>query len=132
MKTVSSAVAVSTVLLCLFGCNPFEPDQSVILGVTKLDAPASIAAGASFAVTLTVQTGGCTSFDRIEVQKTSSSVRLVPWGKDARVGHKDIMCPDVIYDTPHTLQFNPPFDNPFQVYVEQGRLAPLTASVRIL
>lgn len=130
MKSAWFALSVLAVTVPL-GCNPFETDQSVILAVSKLDAPATASASAPFTVTLTVTTGGCTTFDRIEVQRLTSGARLIPWGTDASVGHRDIACPSVIFDTPHSIQFEPPFANPFQLYVEQGTLAPLMATVQV-
>jgi hypothetical protein len=130
MKTVLSVVVTSG-LVALAGCNVFDPDQSVILGVPKIDAPATVAAGSPFTVGVTVQTGGCRSFDRIDVQKFDAGVRLVPWGKDASAGRKDISCPAYILEELHSVQIDPPFSDPYQVVVEQGRLAPVVATIDI-
>lgn len=130
MKTVL-CVGVVAGLVALSGCNISDPDQSVILPVTTLDAPSTVAATNPINVTLTVQTGGCTGFDRIEVQKSEASARIVPWGTNASLGRKDISCPtDVRYET-HEVRIDPPFANPYQIIVEQGRMAPATATVQV-
>lgn len=131
MKAIWSVTCVVALLTSPIGCNPFAPDQSVILGVTKLEAPATVAAASPLTVTLTVQTGGCTSFDRIDVQKMPGGVRIVPWGTDSRIGNKGVLCPANIEYEPHPLQIDPPFVNPFHIVVEQGRLAPVTAVVDV-
>lgn len=131
MKTVSLMTFVTASLVAPVGCNPFSPDQTKILTASRLEAPATTSANAPFNVIVTVTTGGCVSFDRIEVQKISAVARLIPWGKDAAVGHRDISCPANVTDTPHTIQLDPPFSNPFQVVVEQGANPPLTATVQV-
>jgi hypothetical protein len=82
-------------------------------------------------MTLTVQVGGCTSFDRIEVQKVLGGARLIPWGTNTAIGHKDIACPGDIRYEPHPVQVDPPYVDPFNITVEQGELAPVTAVVRV-
>jgi len=131
MKTLSSVLLLSGIVLA--GCNPFEakPDQSVILSVPKIDAPASVPAGASFTVTLTVQTGGCRAFSRLAVEKFTTGIHVVPLGTDASIGHKDITCPDILVEESHAIQVDPPFSGPFQVYVDQGRLGPLVATIQV-
>lgn len=130
MKTALSVVVASG-LVALAGCNIFDPDQSVILPVTTLDAPATVAATEPITVQLTLQTGGCISFDRIDVQKMNDGARIVPWGTDPRKGNKNILClADVKYE-PHTVQVSPPFVNPYHIVVEQGSRAPLTATVQV-
>ena len=130
MKTVLSVVLVSG-LVAVTGCNIFDPDQSVILSVPKIDAPATVSTGSSFTVTITVQTGGCKSFDRLEVEKSNTGVHVVPWGTDAAIGSKGISCPQDIREEPHAIQIDPPFSGPYQVFVDQGRLAPVVATIQV-
>jgi len=130
MKTVLSVVLVSGVV-ALTGCDVLAPDQSIILSVPKIDAPATVSAGSSFTVTLTIQTGGCRSFSHVDVQKFDTGLHVVPWGTDASIGHKGISCPANIVDEPHAIQIDPPFSGPYQVFVDQGRLAPVTATVQV-
>jgi len=132
---VRNVLLVSALGSLVFGpmaCSSLlSPDQSVILGVSKLEAPASIAAGSPLTVVLTVTTGGCTSFDRIEVTRDASGASFTAWGTNAAKGRKNIACPAFIVDTPHPYQLDPPFNNPFAVQVQRGRLGPLTATVQV-
>ena len=124
--------------LCVVGaipfsiaCNPFAPDQSVVLGVSKLDAPATVSPGSPLTVVLTVTTGGCKTFDHIEVERTASLASLTVWGRDGAKGAKNVACPAYIVDTPHSYQLNPPFQSPFTVQVDRGRVSPLIAVVNV-
>lgn len=40
-------------------------------------------------------------------------------------------CPDILVDTPHSYDLKQPFQGPFTVEVERGRLSPLTATVQV-
>jgi hypothetical protein len=112
-------------------CNPFAPSQAVILSATTIDAPTTVTPGATFPVTLTVQTGGCLSFVRIDVRSNTTGVTLIPWGMDATVGHKDVACPSIVRYESHAVQLKAGTSDPYSVDVDQGRLAPLHATVRV-
>ena len=131
MKTFLFVVAVAGLVTMPLACNPFAPDQSVELSVTKLDAPATISSGNPLTVVLTVTTGGCVSFDRITVERNASGASMTAWGRDAAKGDKNVMCPQNIVSEPHSYQFDPPFQNPFTVQVSRGRLSPLIATVQV-
>jgi hypothetical protein len=129
MKTVSSVLLCSGLLLGS-ACNPLEPGQPVVLGVSKLDAPTTVAAGSTLTVVLTVETGGCVSFDRIEVTRDASGANLTAWGVDIS-NRRGTVCPDILIETPHRYDFKPPFQSPFTIQVQRGRLSPLTATVQV-
>lgn len=131
MKKVLSATLLAALSFSAGGCNPFEPDQSVQLGVSALDAPSSVNAGTAFNIVLTVQTGGCLSFDRIDVVRAETSVSFTVWGKDASKGRSGITCPQILRLEPHTYEVKPPYSGPFSVFVDRGRLSPLTATVQV-
>jgi hypothetical protein len=120
---------------CLFGaavaCNPFAPDQSVVLAVEKIDAPATSPVGSPLTVVLTVTIGMCESFDRLEARSDVSGASLTPWGVNATIGNKDIFCPTIIKSESHSYQFKPSARGSFQITVDQGRLPPLTATVQV-
>jgi len=111
--------------------NPFDTDQSVRLGVTQLDAPNTISTGGSLTVTLTVQTGGCLSFDHFEVERGASSATVTVWGEDAAKGRTGVSCTADVRFEPHSYTFDPPFQSPFTVQVDRGSLSPLTAVVQV-
>jgi hypothetical protein len=109
----------------------FDPDQSVILGVSKLDAPATVSAGSPLTVVLTVTTGGCTAFDHVEIERDASGASFTAWGIDGAKGRTDIACPQYIENTPHSYQLDPPFQSVFTITVNRGRISPLIATVQI-
>jgi hypothetical protein len=114
------------------GCrNPFSPSRSVILNVSEISAPASVAAGAPISVVLTVMTGGCVSFDHIETHSDASGASITAWGDDTSGGSKNVACPQDIRYEQHSLRFDPPFASTFNVWVNRGRLSPLTATVQV-
>lgn len=131
MKLVLFGVAIAAAVTVPVACNPFAPDQSVILGVSKLEAPATISAGTPLTVVVTVTTGGCTTFDHFAVERQPSVASIVAWGRDAAKGRKDVNCPLDIRLEPHTYQFDPPFQNSFTVLVYREGLDPLTATVQV-
>jgi hypothetical protein len=131
MKRALSVLLFAGLVFSAARCNPFAPDQSVELGVSQIDVPSSVTAGTSFNVVLTVQLGGCLSFDRIDVVRSDNAANLTAWGKDASKGRTDIMCPQNIVYEPHTYEVKPPFSGPFIVQVNRGRLSPLTATVQV-
>jgi len=131
LKTVLYASVCFAILGTSQGCNPFEPDQSVILDVSRLEVPATIAPANSFGAVLTVTLGGCLSFDRIDVVRSASDANVTVWGRDAAKGRSDVICPQNIISETHSLQFNPPFANTFTITVNQGRVPPLVATVNV-
>src|SRR4051812_17127895 len=103
MKPILSVATVTGLAAAFVACSGvFAPDQSIVLGVSKLDAPATISAGSSLTVVLTVTTGGCTSFDHIAIGRSASTATLTAWGIDASKGRKGIACPTYLVETPHS------------------------------
>jgi hypothetical protein len=131
MKRVLLGLAVVGLAVAPLGCNPFAPDQSVVLLVDQIDAPASISAGSPLTVVLTVFVGGCKVFDRIAVQRNASSATMIAYGRDVATG-KDMACTDDARPEPHSYRFDPPFQNSFTVQVPRERgLSPLTRTVQV-
>ncbi|HEV7839238.1 MAG TPA: hypothetical protein VGO75_14320 [Gemmatimonadaceae bacterium] len=128
-RILLEVIAIS--LAGLAACNPFAPDQSVILDVDALSAPASITPGSSLTVILSVTTGGCTIFDHIAVLRRPASVQLAAIGRNTAKGRPNVTCPDVIRVDPHSYTLSPPFESPFLVKVERATAAALTATVTI-
>lgn len=124
--------ALSLLVPAIGACfNPFA-DQSVVLGVSELSAPASVSPGNRFSVVLTVQTGGCLKFDRIvEELRDASGATLTAWGTDGSKGRNDVVCTGEVRFEPHSYELSPPFSNPFRITVSRGRVSPLQASVQV-
>jgi hypothetical protein len=132
MKRFLLGIAVVGFAAASLACdNPFATDQSLRLGVTRLDAPAAISAGSSLTVTLIVQTGGCLRFDHFEVERQASFATVTVWGEDAAKGRPGMACTADIRFEPHSYTFEPPFQSSFTVQVDRGRLSPLIAVVQV-
>jgi hypothetical protein len=101
---------------------------SVILPAVKLEAPSTITPTAMLTVNVTLSPGSCTSFDRIDIRRTASEIRLTAWG----VFHGALPCvpPQPLLET---VQLGPPFPASFMVTVvqPQGAGADLSAAVRV-
>ena len=130
MKALSW-VLVPVILSSVSGCRSiFGSDKAVILHVTELNAPATIAPGSSISVVLTVQTGGCRRFDYIDTDKSQAGANITVWGRDSGAG-RDVACPTDIRVEPHTVVFDPPFASTFVITVGRGAISPLSATVAI-
>jgi len=125
-------IVVEIIVIALAGlsaCNPFAPDQSVVLGVESLDAPATISPGAPLTVVLTVTTGGCTVFDHIAVLRRTSGAQFAAIGRNTAKGRSNYSCPTDIRSDPHSYTLEPPFQSPFTVQVNRPTSPPLMATV---
>jgi hypothetical protein len=131
MKYVLSGILVVALAAVPLACNPFAPDQSVVLEVESLDAPATISPGAQLTVVLTVTTGGCTVFDHIAVLRGPSGAQLAAMGLNTAKGKTNYSCPADIRSDPHSYTFDPPFESPFKVQVNRPTSAPLVATVLV-
>jgi hypothetical protein len=131
MRIVSLALVFLASTVGCSGYNPFAPDQSVILDVSKIDAPAAVAATNPITVVLTVTLGGCLSFDHIEVSRDASNAHIIVWGRDAAKGKTDVACPANLELRPYSYEFDPPFANTFTVQAARGRLAPLQTTIQV-
>jgi hypothetical protein len=113
------------------GCNPFAPDQSVVLEVESLDAPATISPGAPLTVVLSVTTGGCTVFDHIAVLRRPSEAQFAAIGLNTAKGKTNYSCPTDVRTDPHSYTLDPPFESPFKVRVNRPTSPPLVATVLV-
>lgn len=112
------------------GCSILAPHQAVILEVSELVAPATIAPATALDVRLTVVTGGCTYFQRIETDRSASEGEITVWGRAPAKG-RDVVCTsDIRYET-QSVRFHPPFAPVFTITVHQGEQPPRTATVRV-
>jgi hypothetical protein len=131
MKRVLSGMVVVALLAVPLACNPFAPDQSVVLEVVSLDAPATISPGAQLTVVLTVTTGGCTVFDHIASLRGTSGAQLAAIGLNTAKGKTNYSCPADIRSDPHSYTLDPPFQSPFTVQVNRPTSPPLVATVLV-
>lgn len=124
MKLVSLGLVLLAVGLSPLGCrNPFA-DQSIVLGVSELDAPSAVRPGTPVTVALTVGLNGCDQFDHISQLRLDSEIVLTPVGRNAALGRKDIMCPAVYATRVYSAVIENPPPPPFTIAVLQPRGAP--------
>jgi hypothetical protein len=107
----------------------FGSDNAVILPVPEVAAPASIPAGTPLSVELTVQSGGCLNFDRVEKKRSGSTATITAWGRDG--AGRNVACPDIIRYNRVTVQFDPPFSSTFVIMVSQGAMPATIVTVRV-
>ncbi|HUR00676.1 MAG TPA: hypothetical protein VM166_14595 [Gemmatimonadaceae bacterium] len=129
MKTGLFVAGLVVASLTAAGCrNPFESDETVMLGVETIEAPATVAPNATLSVVFKVVTGGCVRFDRLQVSRTSTGATVIAWGKDS--GGKNVACPADIRIEPHAYEFAPPFTGSFVIVVPQQNAPSKTATVQ--
>jgi hypothetical protein len=122
MRSVSLGVVVGVLATSLMGCSHSPdsvgpPDGLRKLPVAKLEAPATVAAGASIEAVLTVESGGCVVFDHISEVRNGSQIELAAWGK-AIVIPAGTSCTDQAIRTPHTYRLTPPFPTQVTIIVQ--------------
>ena len=124
MKLVSLGLVLLAVAFSPLGCrNPFA-DQSVVLAVSNLDAPAAALPGAAVTVVLTVWVNGCERFDHISQIRLNSQIVLSAVGTNSALGKKNVSCPQGAFSTLHSVVIEEPPGPPFTVAVVQPRGAP--------
>lgn len=100
----------------------------VILPAVKLEAPSTIGPVATLTVNVTLTPGSCTTFDRFDVRRVGSEVRLTAWG----IFHGPLPC---VFPEPllKMVQVAPPFATSFVVIFVQpaGAGADLSAAVTV-
>lgn len=132
MKLITLGLALAAVALSPPGCrNPFS-GQSVILGVSNLEAPSATLPGAAVTVVLTVGVNGCERFSHVSQMRLKSQIVLTAVGTNAALGRKDMLCPAVFSSAQHTVVIEEPPPAPFAVIVRQPREGtPLRADIAI-
>lgn len=127
MRRAVSFVA-GLVLLTGSGCiNVFDLESEVQLPIAELVVPESVTAQGPLNVSLTVVTGGCREFDRIESRRTGGAYILEAWGTDS--GGE--ACTDDIRYEPHQHSISGPFSNPLIVSAVQPDGSSFTETVRV-
>lgn len=130
MKRFLSVMAVVGFVAAPLACNPFAPDQSVVLAVSNLEAPYASPLGTPVTVVLTIGVNGCERFARINQNVVSSDIVLAAVGTNSALGRKDISCPASFTTEVHSVVIEEPPPPPFTVTVVQPRgVQPLRAEV---
>ena len=130
---VSGMFAIALLGASVSGCSKSDSGPTVIadpviLPAVKLDAPSTIGPSATLTVNVTLTPGSCTTFDRVDVARTTSEVRLTAWG----IFHGPAPC---VFPEPllEAVQVAPPFPGSFVVRVVQpaGAGPDLSAAVSV-
>lgn len=132
MKTALLGVATVALIGALGGCRDgLKPQVPVILPVSQIEAPASIAAGEPLSVTLIVNIA-CNNFERYEIHRSASGASIIVWGSNATsvLGYEDVQCTRVFFER-HTITFDPPFASTFTVYGNRGRMPAVQVTIEV-
>lgn len=123
--------AAALLLLFAQGCNsPLEPPRrEVRLRVAEISAPEVGSAEGELTITLTVETGGCTEFERIRATREGGTLTLEALGSEPT--STDLMCPGLLLSTPHSYVARGPFTNPLTINVLQPSGESTRRTVRI-
>jgi hypothetical protein len=117
MRIVSLGVVVGVLATSLMGCRdsaaPSSPER---IEVTRLDAPSTVAPGASVDAVLTVGIGCGLRFDHITEVRSGSEITLTAWGKRLTLP-PNTFCIDIRVEEPHTYRLEPPFPSKFTIVV---------------
>ena len=125
MRRVSLLLA----LLLVPACRGVDTDRPLILTISDITAPAQVAVGAALHLTVTVQTGGCISFDRLDVERLLSRVTIVARGTDH--SGPAVLCTADIRQTPQPLDIASPLGDPFTVVAMEPNGTTLERVVRV-
>jgi hypothetical protein len=129
MNRGRSGLAVAAIVTVLMGCMDSagptkEPTQFQPLPVSKLEAPATVTAGASVDVVLTVGRGACVAFDHISEVRGDSQITLAAWGRELMIP-PGAACIGILIEEPHTYRLDPPFPSRFTILVQPVQFGPL-------
>jgi len=96
------------------------------LRVEELVVPEAPSRDAAFAVTLTVVTGGCRSFDRIDGKRSTGRLVLTAIGRD----NGGQLCPADVRFEKWSYTVAPPFDAQFAVVARQPDATEIVREIR--
>ena len=124
-------IAVLAVAVTLSGCDDsLAPSRVVILPITRLDAPASVDPAGTLVGQVTVESGGCRRFDRLQTTRASGRVTIRAIGRDA--SGPDVLCTGDIQYTVVEYRADGPFTDPFLVVGIQPDGEEMRRLVRVL
>lgn len=124
-----TVVALATTLALYFRCTVGTGlDSGCVLAITKVDAPAQIAPGDPFFVTVIVQYGGWCGFESVVVTRAAGSVTIDAQGRDnSGPGVRR----EEVRQTAVDVRVDPPFQDPFTIIARQPTGPPTTRVVRV-
>ena len=128
MRLIGVSLALS---LFAAGCNsaPVEPERSIILPILRIQAPASVAPGATFSVGFVFAVDGCTRFVRTESTKNDRVFTFLARGTVS--SGQDVICPAIVREAIEVEVIAPPASDPYTIIGKQPDGTETTAQVRI-
>lgn len=126
----SLRAGLALVLALTAGCESvFDPGKTITLPITALDAPGAVAAGEGVVVRVTVESGGCRTFQRLEAQRAPGRVTLTARGRDS--SGPSVNCPADIRTDIRDYGIDPPLADPFTVAAHQPDGSEMTRVIRV-
>ena len=123
-RRISSAL----LLILATACNS-SATRTMTLQIGDVTAPSELVPGAALHLTVTVNSGGCTTYDHLDVQHSESQVTVHAIGTDnSRDG---VVCNSMLVMNPVAVDIDPPFTDPVAVIALEPDGTTLTKSVRI-
>ena len=129
-RRTSRAIAICALTASLPGCDALGPDREILLPITRLDAPASVEPSGTLVAQITVQFGGCRSFDRLVTARATDRVTIRALGHDG--SGPDVMCPGDIREQTVEYRADGPFTDPYLVIGIQPNGDETRRTVRLL
>ncbi len=105
------------------------PGREITLPITNVEAPEEVAAGTSFNVRVTVQSGGCRQFEQLIVTQTTERATFVARGHDSE--GPGVLCTTDIRYAEREVRLDPPFTDPYTIVARQPSGPPTTRTARI-
>lgn len=92
---LSATVIIASVAIVLTGCNNSTAPTAITLGISDLLVPATVMRGATIPIDVTVQYGGCESFTRLDVARSSNQITVTARGEYPN--DRGITCIDILH-----------------------------------
>jgi hypothetical protein len=129
-RYTATSIALCALTAALAGCDALGPDREILLPITRLDAPASVEPSGTLVAQITVQFGGCRSFDRLVTTRAADRVTIRAIGHDG--SSRKVSCPGDIREQTVEYRANGPFTDPFLVIGIQPDGEETRRTVRLL
>ena len=114
-------------LIAVAGCKT-SATKTVTLQIADVTAPTELVPGAAMHLSASVASGGCTTYDHIDVKHSASQVTLQAIGTTSDAG---VVCPDLAALHSIPVDVDPPFTDPVAVIALEPDGSTLVKSVRI-
>lgn len=92
---VIMASVAGSVALALTGCNNSIAPTAITLGISDLLVPATVTRGATIPIDATVQYGGCESFTKLDIARSSNQITVTARGENPN--DPGITCIDILH-----------------------------------